>query len=50
MPTDKEYRDAAISNHQEEGATEIDNCAEVSASEEGAYVQAWIWIGKDEIQ
>jgi len=44
------YRDAAKRHYHEEGEIEIDANAEVSqGSTNGAYVQAWIWIGKEEL-
>jgi hypothetical protein len=52
MPSDKQYSDAAIHFHQEDGTLEIDVGAEVSRSDfddpeddpHGAYVKAWVWI------
>lgn len=34
--------------YQEEGNIEIDNNAEISKSDEGAYVQAWVWVPNEE--
>ena len=31
-----------------EGQVEIDDNAILSRSEEGAYVQAWVWVGKED--
>jgi len=39
------YRDAAENLHfVREGECEIDDHAVVSASDEGAYVMAWVWV------
>ena len=45
------YRYAALV-HQRSGELEIDDDAEVSLSADGqgAYVQAWLWIPKSEIE
>ena len=50
-PTKKQYRQAAIDNHYDEGTLEIDRAALVSVSpqDRGAYVQAWLWIPDDEV-
>ena len=42
------YRKAAKEMYEHEGETEIDGEAVVSHSDEGAYVQAWVWVGKDQ--
>jgi len=46
------YRAAASRIHAEEGTLEIDEGARVSRSpdDEGAYVQAWVWVYDDDIQ
>ena len=62
-PTAKEYIEAARELHQVEGEVEIDDLSEtdkeaerrVSRSESsegeiGAYVQAWVWVSREEIQ
>lgn len=53
LPTAKEYRDAAKRPYHVDGATEIDDKARVSresiAREEGAYVQAWVWVPRQAI-
>lgn len=41
------YRAAAIQEYHSEGSTEVDEDALVSESDEGAYVQAWVWVGKE---
>ena len=38
------YRSQAIKRFHREGDLEIDEGAVVSQCEDGAYVQAWIWI------
>ena len=44
------YADAAKRLYHDEGSVEIDDGAEVSkGSDEGAYVQAWVWVPADEI-
>jgi hypothetical protein len=45
------YRRAAL-EHRRSGEVEIDDDAEVSlgADGQGAYVQAWLWIPKSEIE
>jgi hypothetical protein len=41
---------AAAKKHQEEGKLEVDGNAVVSiGTDNGAYVQAWIWVGNSEI-
>jgi len=32
------------------GEIEVDQLAAVSQSEEGAYVEAWVWVSKEEVQ
>ena len=39
---------AAQQLRQEDGVLEIDDDAEVSRSDQGAYVSAWVWIGNEE--
>ncbi len=43
-----EIIDEARASYAEEGSVEIDDDAILSRSEEGAYVQAWVWVGKEE--
>lgn len=38
------FRTAAASDHHVDGEVEIDDGGEVSFSDEGAYVQAWVWV------
>lgn len=49
-----EYREAAMEFHHDEGELEVDDYAPVSQAknnpDEGAYVQAWIWISDEEVQ
>ena len=47
---DQTYRHAAeLQNCVREGECEIDDHAVVSASDEGAYVMACVWVPKEEI-
>jgi hypothetical protein len=59
--TDEEYRTAAREQYGKDGEIEIDDGAEVthahdhapaapchSADDDGAYVQAWVWIANEE--
>ena len=49
--TVKQYREAAKRFHHVEGECEIDEGAKVSkGNDEGAYVQAWVWVSDDEIE
>ena len=42
---------AAQSKYHEDGSIEIDSNAEVSMSpESGAYVQAWVYVSRDEME
>lgn len=44
-PTDKQYVNAAQRLHHDEGTLEVDDAATVShGAEDGAYVQAWVWV------
>lgn len=48
---DPEYRALAEDLHFiSEGVCEIDDEAVVSASDDGAYVMAWVWVDKPECQ
>lgn len=42
------YIDQARDRYEDEGTLEIDDHPNVSPSEEGAYVQAWLWVGNPE--
>lgn len=45
MPwTDDDIRKAAKAQYHEDGSVEIDDDAKVSVVEDGAYVQAWVWV------
>lgn len=42
---DELIRDMARNLYHDEGAVEIDDCSAVSeGSDNGAYVQAWVWV------
>jgi len=46
-----DYRDAASSLRGYEGETEIDGNATVSmGDDDGAYVQAWVWVSDDQMR
>lgn len=62
-PTAKQYIEAARELHQIDGEVEIDDLDETDAeaeqrvsrsedpdSETGAYVKAWVWVNREEIQ
>lgn len=38
------YRARAKAEYHEEGVIEVDDGAEVSVSNDGAYVEAWLWV------
>lgn len=50
--TNKEFVEKAQGQYARDGEIEIDNDAEVSRADKvianGAYVQAWVWVGSDE--
>lgn len=47
--TDAKYRDAANEQYGSDGEIEIDDNALVSrGSDEGAYVEAWVWVSSDD--
>lgn len=48
-PFEEKYREVARQAYGVEGEIEIDPGAEVSASSEGAYVAAWIWVDRREV-
>lgn len=52
LPTTKQMIAAARSQYQTEGEIEIDDNAKVSRAEgnpdNGAFVQAWVWISDEE--
>lgn len=43
-PTDSDYMAAARRLYQRDGEIEVDAFAKVSASDGGAYVEAWVWV------
>lgn len=45
----KAYAEAARKSYEKEGVIEFDRNPVVSESEEGAYVQAWVWVGKEDL-
>jgi hypothetical protein len=53
LPTAKQYREAAKRLHQEDGECEVGGNARVSRDhgpgEEGAYVQAWVWVPRQAV-
>ncbi len=49
--TDKQYIEAARRQYEKEGEIEVDETAVVSRGEdEGAYVQAWVWVSNSELE
>jgi hypothetical protein len=49
--TDTRFRELAKDLYQDEGRIEIDDGAPVSRGDEpieGAYVQAWVWVGVED--
>src|SRR5260370_23329918 len=56
LPTARAYREAAKRLHHVEGECEIDDNAKQAKvsrtrkqDEEGAYVQAWVWVPREEV-
>jgi hypothetical protein len=49
-PTDEQYVEAAVTKYQRDGEIEIDKDTVVSRSDDGAYVQAWVWIEIESLQ
>ena len=47
---EKKYRDAAIANLHVDGELEIDHDAQVGLSDDGAFVQAWVWVGNESLE
>lgn len=48
-PTFSQYRAAAQRIYNDEGTCEIDDNAKISkGDDDGAYVQAWVWIRDDD--
>jgi hypothetical protein len=48
-PLETPYRAAAIAKYSRPGQIEVDRFASVSAAENGAYVQGWLFIPQTEI-
>ncbi|OAM91626.1 hypothetical protein OH491_24275 [Termitidicoccus mucosus] len=44
-----EYQDEADSQYARDGEIKIDEGAAISEGEDGAYVQAWVFVSKDRI-
>ncbi len=44
------YRKKADDIYSEEGRIEIDDDATISESDYGAYVQAWVWVGNEDLE
>lgn len=45
---EERFRDAARDAHGTDGEIEIDDGADVSESDSGAYVQAWVWVSNED--
>jgi len=43
---DQWYIQQAREEYSDGGKIQIDSNAEVNVNEEGAYVQAWVWVGR----
>ncbi len=43
------YREAAKETYHRQGEIEIDDNAIVGDSDDGAYVQAWVWVSIDDL-
>jgi hypothetical protein len=43
------YREAAKETYHRQGEIEIDDNAIVSDSDDGAYVQAWVWVDVEQL-
>lgn len=43
---ERSYVDRAHTEWHKDGEVEIDDVAIVSESEDGAYVQAWVWVDR----
>ena len=49
MNSDRCFRARAKEMYQQEGEIEVDNDALISrGDDEGAYVEAWVWVPDDE--
>jgi len=47
---DTAFVQAAQKLHHEDGVLEIDDDAEVSTSDSGAYVRAWVWVDNEDCE
>jgi len=48
--TNRAYVEAAKLLHHDEGTLEVDDNAAVSRSSDGgAYIQAWVWVGNEDV-
>lgn len=45
---DKEYRELAGNEYDNDGEVEVDGNGIVSKSDDGAYVMAWVWVSRPE--
>lgn len=45
-----QYRQEAKDRYHDEGTIEVDDNATVSQSDDGAYVQAWVWAPKPNVE
>ena len=49
--TNQQYVDAARSIYHQDGEIEVDDGAKVSrGTDDGVYVQAWVWVGNESIE
>ena len=49
--TNAQYVPTARRLYQNDGETEVDDNAKVSrGADDGAYVQAWVWVGNEDIE
>lgn len=46
----RKYREAARRLYARDGEIEVDDEDIVSFAEDGAYVQAWVWVGEDNLR
>ena len=47
-PSNDDYRDQAVATYADE-ETQIDPHAKVSASDDGAWVAAWVWVNVSDL-
>ena len=50
MESVAQYRDKAKEMYESEGTIEFDDDPDVSLSTDGAYVQAWVWVGRADLE